>query len=172
MIGWAADRAWFTGTGSNSTAASSMQGMTSRASHSCCNSPQLVADVAAVDGGFDAHNIPYDVLWLDIEHTDGAQCCLPACTCVSPATCRVVCTSVHMLSAPELTLVAHGRMPSCLQARAASSGTSSSAQPARFTSTRVLLPTCLSCPSPHLSRRQALLHLGLGLLPHPGPHAR
>ncbi len=29
------------------------------------------ADVAAVDGGFDAHNIPYDVLWLDIEHTDG-----------------------------------------------------------------------------------------------------
>lgn len=29
------------------------------------------ADVAAVDGGFDAHNIPYDVLWLDIEHTNG-----------------------------------------------------------------------------------------------------
>ncbi len=31
------------------------------------------ADVAAVDGGFDAHNIPYDVLWLDIEHTDGKR---------------------------------------------------------------------------------------------------
>lgn len=34
--------------------------------------PPPLADVAAVDGGFDAHNIPYDVLWLDIEHTDGA----------------------------------------------------------------------------------------------------
>lgn len=24
----------------------------------------------AVDAGFDRHNIPYDVIWLDIEHTD------------------------------------------------------------------------------------------------------
>mgnify|MGYP001810717699 CR=1 FL=1 len=32
----------------------------------------VCADVAAVDGGFDTHNIPYDVLWLDIEHTNGA----------------------------------------------------------------------------------------------------
>lgn len=31
------------------------------------------ADVAAVDAGFDEHNIPYDVLWLDIEHTDGKR---------------------------------------------------------------------------------------------------
>lgn len=30
-------------------------------------------DVAAVDAGFDAHDIPYDVLWLDIEHTDGKR---------------------------------------------------------------------------------------------------
>jgi hypothetical protein len=32
------------------------------------------ADVAAVDAGFDEHSIPYDVLWLDIEHTDGKRC--------------------------------------------------------------------------------------------------
>lgn len=30
-------------------------------------------DVFAVDAGFDEHNIPYDVLWLDIEHTDGKR---------------------------------------------------------------------------------------------------
>lgn len=28
------------------------------------------ADVKDVDAGFDRHNIPYDVIWLDIEHTD------------------------------------------------------------------------------------------------------
>ena len=27
------------------------------------------ADVAAVDAGFDQYDIPYDVIWLDIEHT-------------------------------------------------------------------------------------------------------
>jgi hypothetical protein len=31
-------------------------------------------DAYAVDAGFDEHNIPYDVLWLDIEHTDGKRC--------------------------------------------------------------------------------------------------
>lgn len=31
------------------------------------------ADVRAVDAGFDRHNIPYDVIWLDIEHTDGKR---------------------------------------------------------------------------------------------------
>ena len=30
-------------------------------------------DVAAVAAGFEAHAIPYDVLWLDIEHTDGKR---------------------------------------------------------------------------------------------------
>jgi hypothetical protein len=30
-------------------------------------------DVTSVDAGFDAHAIPYDVLWLDIEHTDGKR---------------------------------------------------------------------------------------------------
>lgn len=31
------------------------------------------ADVKAVDAGFDRHDIPYDVIWLDIEHTDGKR---------------------------------------------------------------------------------------------------
>jgi Galactose mutarotase-like/Glycosyl hydrolases family 31 len=31
------------------------------------------ADVAAVNAGFDAHALPADVIWLDIEHTDGKR---------------------------------------------------------------------------------------------------
>lgn len=31
------------------------------------------ADVRMVDGEFDKHEIPYDVLWLDIEHTNGKR---------------------------------------------------------------------------------------------------
>lgn len=30
-------------------------------------------DVATVDARFDEHDIPYDTLWLDIEHTDGKK---------------------------------------------------------------------------------------------------
>ncbi|EFA77026.1 alpha-glucosidase II [Heterostelium album PN500] len=30
-------------------------------------------DVKQVDEGFDSNNIPYDVIWLDIEHTDGKR---------------------------------------------------------------------------------------------------
>ncbi|XP_064599881.1 neutral alpha-glucosidase AB-like [Liolophura sinensis] len=30
-------------------------------------------DVKTVDSNFDKHDIPYDVLWLDIEHTDGKR---------------------------------------------------------------------------------------------------
>lgn len=30
-------------------------------------------DAYAVDAGFDEHSIPYDVLWLDIEHTNGKR---------------------------------------------------------------------------------------------------
>ncbi|KAJ7996613.1 hypothetical protein DPEC_G00238870 [Dallia pectoralis] len=30
-------------------------------------------DVASVDRGFDEHDIPYDFIWLDIEHTDGKR---------------------------------------------------------------------------------------------------
>jgi alpha 1,3-glucosidase len=29
--------------------------------------------VREVDAGFDSHDIPYDVIWLDIEHTDGKR---------------------------------------------------------------------------------------------------
>ena len=31
------------------------------------------ADVIAVDSKFDEHDIPMDVMWLDIEHTDGKK---------------------------------------------------------------------------------------------------
>ncbi|KAF8937068.1 hypothetical protein BGZ47_009200 [Haplosporangium gracile] len=30
-------------------------------------------DITEVDAGFETHEIPYDVLWLDIEHTDGKR---------------------------------------------------------------------------------------------------
>ncbi|XP_063002384.1 neutral alpha-glucosidase AB isoform X1 [Elgaria multicarinata webbii] len=30
-------------------------------------------DVSTVDSGFDEHDIPYDVVWLDIEHADGKR---------------------------------------------------------------------------------------------------
>uniref|UniRef100_V9KDE4 Neutral alpha-glucosidase AB n=1 Tax=Callorhinchus milii TaxID=7868 RepID=V9KDE4_CALMI len=30
-------------------------------------------DVRSVDAGFDEHDIPYDVIWLDIEHADGKR---------------------------------------------------------------------------------------------------
>ncbi|TYZ62954.1 hypothetical protein PybrP1_008092 [[Pythium] brassicae (nom. inval.)] len=38
--------------------------------HQCRWNYKNEADVARVDAGFDEHLIPYDVLWLDIEHTD------------------------------------------------------------------------------------------------------
>lgn len=38
--------------------------------HQCRYSYKDEADVKAVDAGFDQHNIPYDVIWLDIDHTD------------------------------------------------------------------------------------------------------
>ena len=31
------------------------------------------AEVAEVDTGYDNHNMPLDVIWLDIEHTDGKR---------------------------------------------------------------------------------------------------
>lgn len=31
------------------------------------------ADVAAVNAKFDEHEMPYDVIWLDIDHTDGKK---------------------------------------------------------------------------------------------------
>ena len=38
------------------------------------HTPNYFHDVLySVDEGFDQHDIPYDVLWLDIEHTDGKR---------------------------------------------------------------------------------------------------
>ncbi|KAI0523398.1 hypothetical protein KFK09_005793 [Dendrobium nobile] len=41
--------------------------------HQCRWNYRDEEDVATVDAGFDEHDIPYDVLWLDIEHTDGKR---------------------------------------------------------------------------------------------------
>lgn len=41
--------------------------------HQCRWNYRDEADVYAVDSGFEEHEIPYDVLWLDIEHTDGKR---------------------------------------------------------------------------------------------------
>ena len=41
--------------------------------HQCRWNYKSEEDVRAVDAGFDEHDIPYDVLWLDIEHTDGKK---------------------------------------------------------------------------------------------------
>ncbi|XP_027131085.1 neutral alpha-glucosidase C isoform X2 [Larimichthys crocea] len=41
--------------------------------HQCRWNYDDEADVKAVDAGFDRHGIPYDVIWLDIEHTDGKR---------------------------------------------------------------------------------------------------
>ena len=41
--------------------------------HQCRWNYKDEADVTAVNAGFDAADIPYDVLWLDIEHTDGKR---------------------------------------------------------------------------------------------------
>ena len=44
--------------------------------HQCRWNYRDEEDVAAVTAGFDANNIPYDVIWLDIEFTDGKRCAL------------------------------------------------------------------------------------------------
>ncbi len=41
--------------------------------HQCRWNYKDEADVAAVDAKFEEHSFPYDVLWLDIEHTDGKR---------------------------------------------------------------------------------------------------
>ncbi|KAF9583795.1 hypothetical protein BGW38_008502, partial [Lunasporangiospora selenospora] len=41
--------------------------------HQCRWNYNSQRDIAEVDEGFDHHDIPYDVLWLDIEHTDGKR---------------------------------------------------------------------------------------------------
>eukprot|EP00743_Colponemidia_sp_Colp-15_P003065 GILK01003313.1.p1 GENE.GILK01003313.1~~GILK01003313.1.p1 ORF type:complete len:953 (+),score=172.61 GILK01003313.1:342-2861(+) len=41
--------------------------------HQCRWNYRDQEDVSTVDAGFDEHDIPYDVIWLDIEHTDGKK---------------------------------------------------------------------------------------------------
>ncbi|KAM6181104.1 neutral alpha-glucosidase C [Erethizon dorsatum] len=41
--------------------------------HQCRWNYEDEQDVMAVDTGFDEHDIPYDVIWLDIEHTEGKR---------------------------------------------------------------------------------------------------
>ena len=41
--------------------------------HQCRWNYRDEQDVEEVDNGFDEHEIPYDVIWLDIEHTDGKR---------------------------------------------------------------------------------------------------
>jgi alpha 1,3-glucosidase len=41
--------------------------------HQCRWNYRDEADVKLVDGKFEEHNMPYDVLWLDIEHTRGKR---------------------------------------------------------------------------------------------------
>jgi len=41
--------------------------------HQCRWNYRDQEDVAAVDKAFDEYDIPYDVIWLDIEHTDGKK---------------------------------------------------------------------------------------------------
>jgi alpha 1,3-glucosidase len=41
--------------------------------HQCRWNYRDEPDVEAVDAGFDEHDIPYDVIWLDIEHTNGKR---------------------------------------------------------------------------------------------------
>ncbi|XP_054421516.1 neutral alpha-glucosidase C [Pteronotus mesoamericanus] len=41
--------------------------------HQCRWNYEDEQDVKAVDAGFDKHGIPYDVMWLDIEHTEGKR---------------------------------------------------------------------------------------------------
>ncbi|XP_053365399.1 neutral alpha-glucosidase C isoform X2 [Clarias gariepinus] len=41
--------------------------------HQCRWNYENEEDVKAVDAGFDLHAIPYDVIWLDIEHTEGKR---------------------------------------------------------------------------------------------------
>jgi len=55
------------------TGSTAMPQMFSIGYHQCRWNYKDEKDVAAVDAGFDNHAIPYDVLWLDIEHTNGKR---------------------------------------------------------------------------------------------------
>ncbi|KAH9308324.1 hypothetical protein KI387_036235, partial [Taxus chinensis] len=55
------------------TGTSTMPQHFATAYHQCRWNYRDEEDVAAVDAKFDEFDIPYDVLWLDIEHTDGKR---------------------------------------------------------------------------------------------------
>jgi len=55
------------------TGTSHMPPLFATAYHQCRWNYKDAQDVQNVDAGFDEHDIPYDVLWLDIEHTDGKK---------------------------------------------------------------------------------------------------
>lgn len=55
------------------TGAPAMPQLFSTAYHQCRWNYRDEEDVENVDSKFDEHDIPYDVLWLDIEHTDGKK---------------------------------------------------------------------------------------------------
>ncbi|CAK9316407.1 unnamed protein product [Citrullus colocynthis] len=55
------------------TGTSAMPQLFATAYHQCRWNYRDEEDVAHVDSKFDEHDIPYDVLWLDIEHTDGKR---------------------------------------------------------------------------------------------------
>jgi alpha-glucosidase (family GH31 glycosyl hydrolase) len=42
-------------------------------SHQCRWNYNDQEDIRTVDENFDIHDIPYDSIWLDIEHTDGKK---------------------------------------------------------------------------------------------------
>ncbi|KAF7840149.1 putative glucan 1,3-alpha-glucosidase [Senna tora] len=55
------------------TGTPAMPQLFSTAYHQCRWNYRDEEDVENVDSKFDEHDIPYDVLWLDIEHTDGKK---------------------------------------------------------------------------------------------------
>ncbi|XP_010546305.1 PREDICTED: probable glucan 1,3-alpha-glucosidase [Tarenaya hassleriana] len=55
------------------TGTSAMPQLFATGYHQCRWNYKDEEDVEQVDSKFDEHDIPYDVLWLDIEHTDGKR---------------------------------------------------------------------------------------------------
>lgn len=51
----------------------SMPALWSLGYHQCRWNYRDMQDVENVDKGFEDHDLPYDVIWLDIEHTDGKR---------------------------------------------------------------------------------------------------
>ena len=56
--------------------------------HQCRWNYRDEADVSAVHDAFEEHSLPFDVLWLDIEHTLGKRSLLPVAVATLP--CRAL----------------------------------------------------------------------------------